>query len=108
VKFLSFLCSFVIIAINIMLLKVVRTLSVKERHETYTDYNLSVAFKLGIVRFINTAIVPTVVNAASSRWFVTGGLVSNYFSIMISMSVTTPVTYFLDAGIIITAIKRWY
>lgn len=108
VKFLSFLCSFVVIAINIMLLSVVRILSVKERHETHTGYNLSVAFKLALVRFINTAIVPTVVNAASDGWFTSGGLVSVYFSIMISMSVTTPITFFLDAGIIITALKRWY
>jgi len=108
VKFLSFLCSFVVIIINNMLLSVVRILSVKERHETHTGYNLSVAFKLALVRFINTAIVPTVVNAASDGWFTTGGLVSIYFSIMISMSVTTPLTNFLDVGVIITALKRWY
>ena len=59
VRFLSFLCSFVITATNISLRLIVRNLSIKENHETYTAYNLSVAFKLGFVRFINTAIVPT-------------------------------------------------
>lgn len=63
VRFLSFVCSFVIVITNISLKTIVRTLSIKEKHETYTAYNLSVAFKLGIVRFINTAIVPTAVNA---------------------------------------------
>jgi hypothetical protein len=62
IRFLSFLCSFVIIATNISLASIVRFMSVKERQETYTAYNLSVAFKLALARFINTAIVPTVVN----------------------------------------------
>ena len=83
---LSFLCSFVIMAVNISLLTAVRTLSIKEKHETYTAYNLSVAFKLTFVRFINTAIVPCIVNISSDRWFVKGGLVEDYSSIMISLS----------------------
>jgi uncharacterized protein YbaA (DUF1428 family) len=108
VRFLSFVCSFVIIATNISLRTIVRTLSIKERHETYTAYNLSVAFKLAIVRFVNTAIVPTVVNYAHGRWFVDGGLVSDYFSIMISVSFTDPVLYIIDFGVIVSMLKRWY
>ena len=89
---LSFLCSFVIIAVNQSLRTVVRTLSIKEKHETYTAYNLSVAFKLTFVRFINTAIVPCIVNISSDRWFVKGGLVEDFSSIMISMSFIQPIT----------------
>ena len=108
IRFLSFCCSFVIIITNISLRSVVRTLSIKEKHETYTAYNLSVAFKLGIVRFINTAIVPTVVNYSHARWFPDGGLVSDYFSIMISISFVDPLLYILDFGVIVTKLKRWY
>ena len=79
-----------------MLRTVVRYLSIKERHETYTAYNLSVAFKLAIVRFVNTAIVPVVVNYSSERWFTDGGLVSDIFSIMISISFTDPLLYLID------------
>jgi len=89
---LSFLCSFVIMAVNKSLLTAVRTLSIKEKHETYTAYNLSVAFKLTFVRFINTAIVPCIVNISSDRWFVKGGLVEDYSSIMISLSFIQPIT----------------
>ena len=89
---LSFLCSFVIMAVNMSLLTAVRTLSIKEKHETYTAYNLSVAFKLTFVRFINTAIVPCIVNISSDRWFVKGGLVEDYSSIMISLSFIQPIT----------------
>lgn len=108
VRFLSFLCSFVITATNISLRAIVRTLSIKENHETYTAYNLSVAFKLGLVRFINTAIVPTVINWNHARWFPDGGLVNDYFSIMITVSLTDPILYYFDAGIVVQKIKQWY
>jgi hypothetical protein len=91
-----------------MLKTVVRFLSAKEMHETYTAYNLSVAFKLAIVRFVNTAIVPVVVNATSDRWFVDGGLVSDIFSIMISISFVDPVMYIIDPGYFTRYLKRWY
>ena len=59
---MSFVVAFVIILINIILKSVVRYLTSKERHETYTAYNLSVALKLMIARFVNTAIVPVIIN----------------------------------------------
>jgi hypothetical protein len=108
VKFLSFLCSFVIIATNISLRTIVRKLSIKENHETYTAYNLSVAFKLGLARFINTAIVPSVINGSPDRWFPDGGLVSDYFSIMVAVSITDPLLYVLDFGFIVQKLKQWY
>lgn len=61
-----------------------------EKHETYTAYNLSVAFKLTFARFINTSIVPIVINVTTSRWFVDGGLVSDIFYVMISISFLDP------------------
>jgi hypothetical protein len=105
---LSYLCSFVIMAVNMSLLTAVRTLSIKEKHETYTAYNLSVAFKLTFVRFINTAIVPCIVNISSDRWFVKGGLVEDYSSIMISLSFIQPITQVLDIGALIRYFKRKY
>ena len=83
-----------------------RTLSIKEKHETYTAYNLSVAFKLTFVRFINTAIVPCIVNISSDRWFVKGGLVNDAFSIMTSVSFIEPITYVFDVGFIIRKLRR--
>lgn len=107
VKFVSFIIAFVIIIINTMLKSVVRLLSAKERHETYTAYNLSVAFKLAVVRFVNTAIVPVVVNSSSEKWFIDGGLVSDIFSIMISISFIDPIMYIVDPGNFIRKLKRW-
>lgn len=59
---LSIAISLVITAINSSLRTVVRKLSLYEESETITAYNLSVALKLTLVRFVNTAIVPLVVN----------------------------------------------
>jgi hypothetical protein len=70
---------------------VVRYLTQKERHETHTASNLSVAVKLTLARFVNTAIIPVIVNVRKDRWFVDGGLVSDIFFIMISISFIDPI-----------------
>ena len=93
---LSFVCAFVIIFINTLLKNVVVYLTAFERHETRTAYNLSVAMKLVIARFVNTAIVPVIVNIYSSRWFIDGGLVSDIFSIMISISFIDPIVQLMN------------
>ncbi len=42
---------------------VVRYLTQYEKLETSTAFNVSVAMKLTIARFINTAIIPVIINA---------------------------------------------
>ena len=91
IRVLSFVCAFVIIFINTLLRNVVIFMTVYERHETRTAYNLSVALKLVMARFVNTAIVPVIVNIYSDKWFVDGGLVSDIFSIMISIAFIEPI-----------------
>ena len=44
-----------------------------------------------LARFVNTAIVPVIINIKSDMWFNEGGLVSDLFSIMISISFVDPV-----------------
>lgn len=78
-----------------------------EKHETYTAYNLSVAFKLTFARFINTSIVPIVINVATNRWFVDGGLVSDIFYIMLSISFLDPILYALDPFFVLRMLKRF-
>ena len=90
-RFLSFLCAIVITIINILLRRVVRDMTAKEKQRTHTANNLSVAVKLALVRFVNTAIVPVIINVRSDRWFVDGGLVSDIFFIMISISFIDPI-----------------
>jgi hypothetical protein len=82
-------------------------LTVFERHETRTAYNLSVALKLVIARFVNTAIVPVIVNISSNRWFIDGGLVSDIFSIMISIAFVDPIVQLMNIGGAIKKVLAW-
>jgi len=77
-----------------------------EKQSTYTDYNLSVAFKLLIARFVNTSIVPLVANASITYWFGAGGLCSVIFYVMLSISFANPIMYVLDAGYFMKLIQR--
>lgn len=103
---LSILCSLIITFINIMLRSVVRIFSGMERQETYTAYNISVAFKLTLARFVNTSIVPIVVNVTARSWFVNGGLVNDIFYIMLSISFVDPFLYYFDMFYILKLIRR--
>jgi hypothetical protein len=60
------------------------------------------------VRFINTAIVPCVVNINPDRWFSDGGLVSDIFSIMVSISFYAPILYVFDVTALLRYFKRAY
>ena len=74
ITFVSFVCAIVIVVINKSLIWVVRFLSIREKHETVTAYNLSCSIKLTLARFINTAIVPVIINVTTDKWFNEGGL----------------------------------
>jgi hypothetical protein len=104
---LSILASIVVVMINTALRRVVRIFSQMEKHETYTDYNLSVAFKLILARFVNTSIVPLIANLAISKWFEDGGLVSVIFYVMLSISFVDPLMNYFDVWYVIRHFRRW-
>lgn len=107
VRGLSFATSLIVVVFNNILVILIRRFSISERHETYTKYNLSVAFKLTVATFVNSAIIPIVVNLdQDEEWFANGGLVVDIFYNFISVSFVTPLLYFLDVFFIIRIIKR--
>ena len=77
-----------------------------EKHSTYSDYNISVAYKLISARFVNTALIPIVVNIATMYWFNDGGMVSDFFYIMLTASFFTPMLYYFDPFYVIRQVKR--
>jgi hypothetical protein len=95
IRGLSVICSLVITFINSILRFVVRRFTAMERHETLTNYNLSVAFKLTLGKFINTNIVPIVANLLIASWFSDGGLVSQFFFIILIISFLDPIMQFI-------------
>jgi hypothetical protein len=62
IRIVTVISSFFVVVVNKSLLIIVRKFSLRENHITYTSYNLSVAFKLTIARFVNSAIIPILVN----------------------------------------------
>ena len=106
VRFISILTSFLVVTINVVLSRVVRKLTAKEVHATYTKYHLSVSFKLVAAMFINTALIPLFVNLGSKAYFIDWGLVMNIFYNSITYAFITPFFYFANIGHIIKKIKR--
>ena len=100
---LSIVASCVITIINMSLRIVVRRFSLYEKHETYSNHNISVAMKLTMARFLNTAIVPILINRAFDRWTAEGGLVSDIFYLILSISFLDPLLYWIN---IPTMIKK--
>lgn len=89
--------SSIIIAINNSVLAfVIRYISEFERHETYTKYNLSVSLKLTFSMFVNTAIIPLIVNLGRENWFGYGDLTVDIFFIIVSINFLTPTLLIFD------------
>lgn len=107
VRGLSFLTSLIVVISNNILVILIRRFSISERHETYTKYNLSVAFKLTVATFLNSALIPIAVNYdQNDEWFSNGGLVVDIFYNFISIGFVTPFLYLLDVFFIIRVLKR--
>ena len=89
--------SIVIIMINFILGRSTRYFSSFERPHTVTAYNVSVALKLTLAMFINTAVIALVVNNDwRSDWFVSQGLMADATYILISNAFVSPLIYLLS------------
>ena len=98
---LSIAISLVITVVNTSLTMIVRYLSLNEHMETQTEHNVSVSVKLVLVRFVNTAISPIIININPETWFVDGGLVSDIFYIFISTNLLVPLLQLVDVSYIL-------
>ena len=91
-----------------LITKVLAWLTVYERHDTVTYHNTSVAFKLLIVKCINSTLIPYWVNEDSSKWYENNGLVTDAYSVLFSMSIIDVVIKWIDFGHQFRKIKRYY
>ena len=98
--------SFVVVIINNSLRLVVRKFSISEKHLTLTSFNISVAFKLTMARFINTSIIPLFVNYSFSEYYKPGGLVNDIFFLIVAISFFDPLTYLFDVFYFIRVVQR--
>jgi len=94
------------VVVNNGLRFVVRRFSLSEKHSTLTAYNLSVAFKLTMARFINTSVIPIVVNYTYEEYFNAGGLIPDVFYLILAISFVDPIMYWIDIPFILRKLKR--
>ncbi|CAD8187902.1 unnamed protein product [Paramecium octaurelia] len=62
INFLGFLASLIISFINSVLSSTIIKLIIREQHSTKTEYDISIAKKIGLAEFINVAILTLLVN----------------------------------------------
>ncbi|CAG9310778.1 unnamed protein product [Blepharisma stoltei] len=96
-----------IVLINFILGRCVRYFTSYEKYHTFTSYNASVAIKLTIVQFLNTAIISLIANYDwESYWFTSEGLAVNITYIFFSNSFIGPLIYVFSPMVCIKGIKR--
>ncbi len=95
-RLVSFVIASIIMCINYLLKWMIKNVTAFENQRTHTEFNLSVAVKLTVARFVNSAIVPVIINIKSDRWFADGGLVFDVFSVMLMISIIDTFSQWLD------------
>ena len=93
--------------VNKILAKIIRVLTAYEHHETHSKYNVSVAVKLVVATFINTAIIPMFVNFGKDKWFIRGGLMDDIFANTFSVAIINPILYLCDYEYIFKRIRMY-
>jgi hypothetical protein len=98
------IASFVIVAVNLILAMLIRSLARYEKVNTYTEFFSAIGTKLCVAQFLNTAIttlVAQIIIAGSVRLvpiFEPIGLVHSMFDVFISNAFITPLMIVLDVG----------
>lgn len=83
--------SFITAVVNVILAKVLIYQTAQEKQPTYSDYNISLAFKLSIAMFCNTGIIPLLANIKTDQWFTSGGLVADVFYKLLTVCFFSPI-----------------
>ncbi|CAD8173577.1 unnamed protein product [Paramecium pentaurelia] len=104
VTFIGFASSILILIINKILAKMIIRFAELEQQATRTDYNISVAYKMGVAQFLNTAILTLIINlfiqenisSLDQAIWQTGGLNSDVMLIFITNSIMPWLTQLID------------
>ncbi|CAI2371715.1 unnamed protein product [Moneuplotes crassus] len=98
--------SSIVAGMNFSIDKIIRLLSLFERHETYTQFNISVAIKLTFAIFANTGIIPLFVNFSKDNWFTPSGLCTDISFNILALCLIGPILYIFDPVYINKLIKK--
>ena len=89
--------------LNLVLSKTIRFFCSLEPFDTYTEYNASVAWKLSIAMFLNSAIVPLLVYW--DEWYGFDSMIMEVWNIILTNAVLSPAFLFFDSNYGIRLIK---
>lgn len=76
-----------IFIVNVLIEFYIDVSTTYERQTSYTDQELSVTFKMSLLKFLNTCLVPLIGNLYSDNWFENHGLVEEVFFVVIFMAI---------------------
>lgn len=109
---ISIVISFLISVINTILGMVLRTLSYKEKYETKTSYNISLAKRIAFAQFLNTGILIVLTNilihgdGLKDKIWSDKGLSNDAAFIMVFNIFSPPLSSFLDPFFFLRLWKR--
>lgn len=106
--FLGLVPAIIISIINIGLTKTIRYFGQLEKYDTNTAYQTSVAFKLTMAMFINTAIVALIVYNDEDDWYGLDSLIGEVQSIVIVNAALGPLLYFFSPWYAYKKFKQWW
>ena len=103
---ISIISSIIVSIFNFMMAKAMIDLTALERHDTYTQYHVSVGLKLVFAMFINTALIPFAVNYYNEDWIISDGLVRDIFFNVISIWFVGPLINLFSPSYFYLLFKR--
>jgi hypothetical protein len=107
INFFTFFASLTIVISNKVMIVVVRNFTEKEKHQTLSDFNMSVASKLTLARFVNTVIVPCSLSYQYENWFTRGGLLTDILFITFAVAFCEPFANIFNPFYLLKVFKRW-
>ena len=108
VRALSLIISVVVASINNFLKFFIRTFSKYEMSHTFTEYTLSVAFKMFIATFLNSAVIPIIIFRDPATWFTDFGFVNNIMIYALSLAIVKPCVDIVNPPHIVKRFLRWF
>lgn len=106
-RLLAVSMTLLVVIANFVLGRFVRRFSSFQRHKTYSEYHISVAIKLSLAMFINTAIVPLLINYKPEHWFTASGLVQDVTLNLLGVCFISPLTYIFDPRYLLKLCRRY-
>lgn len=92
----SWLIGIFISIINKILSTAITWLTNKEKNQTMTSHSMSLSIKLMLVKSINSTLIPFALNSDPSDWYKNNELISDAFSILVTMTIFDVFAKILD------------